>query len=158
MQHLLAEQTGIQARAGSGPLPKAFVTPPLDEFEALILWGMRQWMRAHKERRCATGSVLDAFEFLGLASALAPLNRMMILLVLGSRRRLAIATTPTAPLSIDEQVLLRMINAARQHQTGLVKSRLGLWMEQISIQATAHAVMLLAHAAFAPAGRPAPEA
>ena len=76
-------------------------------------------------------------------------------LLLGSRRRLAIATTTTAPLSIDEQVLLRMLNAARQHQTDLVESRLGLWMEQVSIQATAHSAMLLTQAVFAPVGRPA---
>tara|TARA_E500000318_G_C3555546_1_gene210914 strand:- start:1065 stop:1565 length:501 start_codon:yes stop_codon:yes gene_type:complete len=148
VQHLLTAQTGIQARTGSGPLPSVLTTPALDEFETLILWGMRQWMRAHKERRCATGSVLDAFEFSGLVSALAPLNRMMTLLVLGSRRRLAIATTVTAPLSIDEQVLLRILNAARQRQTDLVESRLGMWMEQISVQATGQAALLLAQTVF----------
>ena len=148
MQNLLTAQTGIQARTGSGPLPSPLTTPALDEFETLILWGMRQWMRAHKERRCATGSVLDAFEFSGLVPALAPLNRMMTLLVLGSRRRLAIATIETAPLSIDEQLLLRILNAARQRQADLVESRLGMWMEQVSVPATAQAAMLLARAAF----------
>ena len=148
MQHSLTVQTGIQARTGNRPLPSILATPTLDEFETLILWGMRQWMHAHKERRCATGSVLDAFEFSGLVPALAPLNRMMTLLILGSRRRLAIATIETAPLSIDEQLLLRILNAARQHQMDLVESRLGMWMEQVSVQATAQATMLLAQAAF----------
>lgn len=148
MQHSLTAQTGIQARTGNGPLPSILATPTLDEFETLILWGMRQWMHAHKERRCATGSVLDAFEFSGLVPALAPLNRMMTLLILGSRRRLAIATIETAPLSIDEQLLLRILNAARQRQMDLVESRLGMWMEQVSVQATAQAAMLLAQAAF----------
>lgn len=155
MQHLLTAQTDIQARTGNGPLPSALTTPALatpalDEFETLILWGMRQWMRAHKERRCATGSVLDMFEFSGLVPALAPLNRMMTLLILGSRRRLAIATIETAPLSIDEQLLLRILNAARQRQIDLVESRLGIWMEQLSVQATAQATMLLAQTAFSP--------
>ncbi|MEO9902676.1 hypothetical protein [Nisaea sp.] len=149
MQHLLTAQTDIQARTGSGPLPSTLITPALDEFEALILWGMRQWMRAHKERRCATGSILDAFEFSGLVPALAPLNRMMTMLVLGSRRSLAIANTPAAPLSIDEQVLLRMLNAARQRQTDLVESRLSMWMEQVSIRATAQAALLLAQTVYA---------
>ena len=148
MQHLLTVQTGIQARSGSGPLPSSLTTPALDELETLILWGMRQWMRAHKERRCATGSVLDAFEFSGLVPALAPLNRMMTLLILGSRWRLAIATMETAPLSIDEQLLLRILNAARQRQSDLVESRLGMWMEQVSVQATAQAAMLLAQTVF----------
>ena len=162
MQNLLAGQTEIQARSGSVALPSALftqtaVTPALDEFETLILWGMRQWMHAHSERRCATGSVLEAFEFSGLVSALAPLNRMMTHLILGSRRRLAIATTETAPLSIDEQLLLRILNAARQRQMELVESRLGMWMEQVSARATARAALLLAQAAFssrtaAPAG------
>ena len=50
--------------------------------------------------------------------------------------------------SIDEQLLLRILNAARQHQMDLVESRLGMWMEQVSVQATAQATMLLAQAAF----------
>ncbi len=150
MQYLLTGQTDIQARTGNGPLPSALATPALDEFETLILWGMRQWMRAHMERRCATGSVLDMFEFSGLVPALAPLNRMMTLLILGSRRRLAIATIETAPLSIDEQLLLRILNAARQHQIDLVESRLGMWMEQLSVEATAQAATLLAQTAYSP--------
>ncbi|MEP1932512.1 MAG: hypothetical protein ABJJ37_14660, partial [Roseibium sp.] len=85
----------------------------------------------------------------GLVPALAPLNRMMTMLVLGSRRSLAIANTPAAPLSIDEQVLLRMLNAARQRQTDLVESRLSMWMEQVSIRATAQAALLLAQTVYA---------
>lgn len=148
MQHLLTAQNGIQARTGNDPLPSTLVIPRLDEFETLILWGMREWMRAHQEQRCATGSVLDTFEFSGLVSALVPLNRLMTMLVLGSRRRLAIATMETAPLSIDEQLLLRILKAARQRQTELVESRLAMWMEQVSVRATAQAAMLLAQAAF----------
>ena len=148
MQHLLTAQTGIQARTGNDPLPSTLVIPRLDEFETLILWGMRVWMRAHQEQRCATGSVLDTFEFSGLVSALVPLNRLMTMLVLGSRRHLAIATMETAPLSIDEQLLLRILKAARQRQTELVESRLAMWMEQVSVRATAQAAMLLAQAAF----------
>lgn len=149
MRQLLTAQTGIQARTGKAPFSSAQVEPELDDFETLILWGMRQWMSAHIERRCATGSVLDTFEFSGLVSALVPLNRMMTLLVLGSRRRLAIATSVSAPLSIDEQVLLRIINAARQRQIDLVESRLAMWMEQVSIQPTAHAALMLARTALA---------
>ena len=149
MRHVLSGQTGFQARTGTGSRQTTHVSPSLDEFESLVLWGMRQWMRAHRERRCATLAVLDRFEFLGLVSALAPLNRMMTMLILGSRRHLAIATSATAPMSIDEQVLLRMLNAARQRQTDLVESYLGIWMEQICINATAEAALLLAQIVFA---------
>ncbi|UUX48286.1 hypothetical protein NUH88_12760 [Nisaea acidiphila] len=125
----------------------------IDEFESLILWAMRQWMRAHRERCCATGSVLEAFEFSGLVAALTPLNRMMTLLTLASRRRLAIATSASAPLSIDELVLLRILNAARNGQRDVAESRLGMWMETGNAAAAAQAALSLAEAVYRPSRR-----
>ena len=42
-----------------------------------------------------------------------------------------------------------MLTAARQRQTGLVESRLGIWMEQICINATTDATLLLVQIIFA---------
>ena len=111
--------------------------------------GVRQWMRAHEERRCATRVVLERFEVLGLVPALAPLNRIMTMLVFGSICQPTIATVTAAPMSIDERVLLRMLTAARHRQTDLVESYLGIWMEKICIKATAEAALLLAQLVFA---------
>ena len=149
MQHVWRGQTRFQARAMTGPLQKICVSPSLDELESLVLWGVRQWMRAHEERRCATRVVLERFEVLGLVPALAPLNRIMTMLVFGSICQPSIATVAAAPMSIDERVLLRMLTAARHRQTDLVESYLGIWMEKICIKATAEAALLLAQLVFA---------
>lgn len=143
MQQLLTGVSAIKARTGNGAAPAGASDPRIEEFDALILWAMRQWMRAHRERSCATGQLLETFEFSGLVAALAPLNRMMTLLTLASRRELAIATSPTAPVSIDERVLLRVLNAARHGQQDLAASRLGMWMDTSSAAATARAALHL---------------
>ncbi|MBO6561407.1 MAG: hypothetical protein JJ959_12770 [Nisaea sp.] len=155
MLQLLTGVSAMKARTGNGSASAGASEPAIEEFDALILWAMRQWMRAHKERCCATGSLLEAFEFSGLVAALAPLNRMMTLLTLASRRELAIATTPAATISIDELVLLRILNAARHRQQDLVESRLGMWMEATGAAATAQAALHLAGTIYRTSTRPA---
>lgn len=150
MLELLTGETAVNARSGGGTLGYGSTKPEIDEFETLILWAMRQWMRAHKDRCCATSWVLEAFEFSGFIGALAPLNRMMTLLTLASRRRLAIATAPAAPISIDELVLLRVLHAARHGQRDLAESRLGMWMNAGEAVAATSAALQLTEAVYRP--------
>lgn len=152
MQQFLTRDNALKARSGGATPAPGTSEAALDEFESLILWAMRQWTRAHRERFCATGSLLDAFEFSGLVSALVPLHRMMTLTTLASRRELAIATSATAPLSIDEIVLLRILNAARNRQPDLAESRLGMWMEAGPAAAAARAALHLAETIYRPSG------
>jgi len=148
VQQHLTGAGAMRARTGNGAAPAGAFEPGVGAFDALILWAMRQWMRAHQERCCATGHLLDTFEFSGLVPALAPLNRMMTLLTFASRREIAIATSATAPLSIDERVLLRVLDAARHSRHDLAAAQLGLWMEASSAAATARAALDLSAAVY----------
>ncbi|WP_420402599.1 hypothetical protein [Nisaea sp.] len=154
MLQLLTGAIAMEARTGNGPSPAGTSEPAIREFDALILWAMRNWMQAHRERRCATGPLLETFEFSGLVAAMAPLNRMMTLLVLANRRRLAIATAPSAPISVDELVLLRILNAARDGQRDLAATRLGMWMDAPGAAATAHAAQQLSAALYGTGAQP----
>ncbi len=105
--------------------PQAEETPTstLSQGATLLIWSIRQWLVAVRERQCIKQALLIPHHRLHCVGAIYHLDLLMRQLANGAKQSIQIRCPHQAHLSNDELRLLLLIRAAQQENRGEALSR-----------------------------------
>ena len=80
----------------------------------LLVWGMRQWLVAVRQRQCIKRALLIPHYRMQCVGAIHHLDALMRRLIQGTERKIQVRCPEHGQLSNDEQRLLQLVRIAQQ--------------------------------------------